>query len=232
MSDIFREVDEDIRQEKYRRLWDRFGPWVIGVAVLIVVGTGGYRGWLYWQETQSQSAGDKFFEAVRLSEAGKYEEAAALYGELDSAIGGYPALAKFRQATDLANSGQTDEALAAFDALSSESGLMDAMKDIAALRAGYLAVDTEDYTGVADRVERLTGDTGPFRGAARELLALSAWKNGDIETARQWISALEDDPETPTEISRRVALLADVIRANNGEAPADGEAKADSEGNN
>ena len=39
MSDIFREVDEDIRQEKYRRLWDRFGPWVLGVAVLIIVGS-------------------------------------------------------------------------------------------------------------------------------------------------------------------------------------------------
>ncbi len=58
MSDIFREVDEDIRHEKYRRLWDRFGSWVIAVAVLIVVGTGGYRGWLYWQDTQSQSAGE------------------------------------------------------------------------------------------------------------------------------------------------------------------------------
>ncbi|WP_299814559.1 tetratricopeptide repeat protein [uncultured Roseibium sp.] len=226
MSDIFREVDEDIRQEKYRRLWDRFGFWLIGVAVLIVVGTGGYRGWLYWQENQSQTAGDKFFEAVQMSEAGDFEGAAALYGELDSAIGGYPALAKFRRATDLANAGQTDEALAEFDALSNESSLSDALKDVAALRAGYLVVDTQDYASVADRVERLTGDTGPFRAAARELLALSAWKNGDIETAREWITALEEDPETPADLNRRVALLADVIRAENGDV------KADSEGNN
>ncbi|POF28817.1 tetratricopeptide repeat protein [Roseibium marinum] len=226
MSDIFREVDEDIRQEKYRRLWDRFGWWIIGVAVLIVVGTGGYRSWLYWQENQSQTAGDKFFEAVQMSEAGNFEAAAALYGELDSAIGGYPALARFREATDLANAGQTEEALAEFDALSAESGLTDALRDVAALRAGYLVVDMQDYASVADRVERLTGDTGPFRAAARELLALSAWKNGDIETARQWITALQEDPETPADLGRRVALLADVIRAKNGDV------KADSEGNN
>ncbi|PVB63376.1 tetratricopeptide repeat protein [Labrenzia sp. 011] len=226
MSDIFREVDEDIRQEKYRRLWDRFGLWIIGVAVLIVVGTGGYRGWLYWQETQSQTSGDMFFEAVQLSEAGKYDEAATLYDQLDSATGGYPALARFRKATDLANAGQTEEALAEFDALAAESGLMEGMKDVAALRAGYLVVDMEDYTSVADRVEGLTGDTGPFRAAARELLALSAWKNGDIETARQWIAAIEEDPETPVDLNRRVALLADVIRAKNGDT------NADSEGNN
>ncbi len=226
MSDIFREVDEDIRQEKYRRLWDRFGPWVLGVAVLIIVGTGGYRGWLYWQEQQSQSAGDTFFEAVRLSEAQNYEEAAALYGELDNALGGYPALAKLRQATDLSNSGKTEEALAEFDALSRDTSIMDALRDVAALRAAYLAVDTQGYGDIADRVEKLTGNTGPFRAAARELLALSAWKAGDIETARQWISALEDDAETPADVSRRVSILSDVIRSSNGEA------KADSEGNN
>ncbi len=226
MSDIFREVDEDIRQEKYRRLWDRLGPWVIGVAVLIVVGTGGYRGWLYLQEKQSQSAGDKFFEAVRLSEAENYQEAAALYGELETAIGGYPALARLRQATDLANAGKTAEALAEFDAIAADSNLMDAMRDVASIRAGYLAVDSEGYSAVADRVEPLTADTGPFRAAARELLALSAWKSGDVEEARKWLAALEEDPETPADVSRRTGLLADVIRSANG-APA-----ADSEGNN
>jgi hypothetical protein len=223
MSDIFREVDEDIRQEKYRRLWDRFGPWVIGVAVLIVIGTGGYRGWLYWQEQQSQSAGDRFFEAVRLSEDQNYQEAAAIYGELESSIGGYPALARLRQATDLANAGKSAEALAEFDGLSNDSSLMDALRDVAALRAGYLAVDLEDYTAVADRVERLTGDTGPFRAAARELLALSAWKNGDAATAQKWITALEEDQQTPVDVNRRVSLLADVIRAGDGSATTDGE---------
>jgi hypothetical protein len=218
MSDIFREVDEDIRQEKFRRLWTRFGPWVIGLAVLIVVGTGGYRGWLYWQEQRSQSAGDKFFEAVAFSEAGNYVDAATIYGELETAVGGYPAISRLRQATDLANEGKAEEALSQFDALSRDTSMAAALRDVATLRAGYIAVDREDYSSVADRVEKLTGDTGPFRAAARELLALSAWKNGDNKTAQQWISSLEDDQETPSDVSRRVALLADVIRAKSGSA--------------
>ncbi|MEM5584166.1 MULTISPECIES: tetratricopeptide repeat protein [unclassified Roseibium] len=226
MSDIFREVDEDIRQEKYRRLWDRFGFWVIGVAVLVIVGTGGYRGWLYWQEQQSQSAGDTFYDAVQLSEDGDYQEAAALYGDLEGAIGGYPALARFRLATDLANAGDTGEALAAFDALSRDSGLMEALRDIAALRAAYLAVDLEDYSAIADRVEKLTGETGPFRAAAREVLALSAWKDGNVDASRQWLAALEEDPETPAEISRRAAILRDLVRATNGAAEAASEGTA------
>ncbi|WP_269582631.1 tetratricopeptide repeat protein [Roseibium sp. Sym1] len=234
MSDIFREVDEDIRQEKYRRLWDRFGPWVIGVAVLIVIGTGGYRGWLYWQEQQSQSAGDTFFDAIQLSEEGNYQEAAALYGELESAVGGYPALAQLRRATDLANAGETGDALAEFDALSRDSGQLEAVRDMAALRAAYLAVDTEGYAAIADRVERLTGETSPFRSAARELLALSAWKDGNVDMLRQWLTALEEDAETPVDVTRRVAILRDLIRSREGEAVQDSSAasQADSEGSN
>lgn len=223
MSDIFREVDEDIRQEKYRRLWNKFGLWIIAFAVLIVIGTIGYRTWLYWQEVQSQEAGDTFFDAVELSENRQYQEAAELYGSLEGSVGGYPALAKLRMATDLANSGQSQEALEAFDQLSRDGSLMEAMRNVASLRAGYIAVDFEDYSAVADRVESLTGDTGPFRAAARELLALSAWKNGDYETAQTWISALENDPETPGDVSNRASLLRDVIRASSGDSVTAGE---------
>lgn len=221
MSDIFREVDEDIRHEKYRRLWDRFGPWVIGVAVLIVVGTGGYRGWMYWQEQNAQQAGDTFLEAVSLSEAGNYDEAEKMFAKLDNATGGYPALARMRSATDLANAGNITEAVAAFDALSRDSAVLESLRDIAALRAAFLAVDTEEYSAIADRVEGLSGADNAFRAAAREILALSAWKSGDIETARRWISDLDADQETPADVSRRVGLLNDVIRAKYGDAPSE-----------
>jgi len=221
MSDIFREVDEDIRQEKYRRLWDRFGPLVIAVAVLIVVGTGGYRGWLYWQESQAQQAGDTFLEAVSLSDAGNYEEADRLFAELQDAAGGYPALSRMRIATDLANSGKINEAVDEFDALSRDSAVAEPLREIAALRAAFLAVDSQDYSAIADRVEGLTGADNPFRAGAREVLALSAWKAGDIETARRWIAELDADQETPSDVSRRVGLLNDVIRARHGEAPSE-----------
>ncbi|WP_346897830.1 tetratricopeptide repeat protein [uncultured Roseibium sp.] len=221
MSDIFREVDEDIRHEKYRRLWDRFGPWVIGVAVLIVVGTGGYRGWLYWHEQNAQQAGDTFLEAVSLSEAGNYDEAEKMFATLNDATGGYPALARMRSATDLGNAGNITEAVAAFDALSRDSAVPEPLRDIAALRAAFLAVDTQEYSAIADRVEGLSGADSAFRAAAREVLALSAWKSGDIDTARRWISDLDADQETPADVSRRVGLLNDVIRAKYGDAPSE-----------
>ena len=72
MTDIFKEVDEDLRREQFRKLWDRFGPYVIGLAILIVVATAGIRGWDYWQEKQAQATGDRFLAALDLANQGKH----------------------------------------------------------------------------------------------------------------------------------------------------------------
>lgn len=218
MSDIFREVDEDIRHEKYHRLWKRFGPWLLVVAVLIVFGTGGYRGWLYWQEGASQKAGDMFFDAVNLSEEGNFAAAEEKFAELNTSTGGYPALARLRAATAMAQSDRAEEALVAFDEIARDGSVARTLQDIALLRAGYIAADLEDYAAVAERVEGLSAPGAPFRAAAREILAVSAWKSGDLDKAQQWITALEEDAETPAEISRRVALLQDVIQSTQGSA--------------
>lgn len=221
MSDIFREVDEDIRQERYRRLWDRFGPWVILLAALIVVGTAGYRGWDYYRQTQADAAGTTFQQAVAAAEAGNLDEARELLDSLSDAAGGYPELARMRAAGVLAQQGSSEDALAAFDALSRDTSLDKTLRDVAALRAAYIAADTADYAAVADRAEPLTGDANPFRASAREILAVAAWKAGDVDRARDWLDALNDDTETPTDVSRRVALLNDLILAAHGEAMPD-----------
>ncbi|MXN64440.1 tetratricopeptide repeat protein [Stappia sp. GBMRC 2046] len=216
MSDIFREVDEEIRRERYKSLWDRFGPYVIGVAVLIVVATAGYRGWQYWQATAAQEAGDRFIQAISLSDEDQQQEAIAQLNGLSDATGGYPLLSRMRKATDLALSGQKEEALAEFDAVAADSSNDPVYRDLAALRGGYIAMELEDYAGVADRLEKLTGDTNPWRFLAREALAFSAWKNGDNAGARKWLEGVVDAEGVPAEVGSRASLLLDLLNASEG----------------
>lgn len=212
MSDIFREVDEDIRHEKFRRLWDRLGVWVIILAVAIVAGTAGYRGWLYWQGQQSMKAGDAYLEAVRLAQDGKAEEAEAAFAAMGSATGGYPVLAKFRLAESLAASGKADEAVAAYDALAADSSVEAVLRGLAAVRAGYIALDTADLAALKARLEPLTDENNSWRFAAREILAFAAWSAGDMDAAIAYASQITDDAAAPREIGARVSILTKVIR--------------------
>ena len=36
MSDIFHEVDEEVRREQLKKLWDRYGNYVVAAAFLLV----------------------------------------------------------------------------------------------------------------------------------------------------------------------------------------------------
>ena len=87
-----------------------------------------------------------------------------------------------------------------------------AMQDLAALRAGFLLVDGSSYARMRARLEPLTGPERAFRYSARELLALSAWKEGDISAARQWTDMIIGDPQTPAGARSRAEVLSELDR--------------------
>jgi len=45
VSDIFREVDEEVRRDQFKKLWERYGIFFIALAVLFVAAVGGWRGY-------------------------------------------------------------------------------------------------------------------------------------------------------------------------------------------
>ncbi len=82
---------------------------------------------------------------------------------------------------------------------------------MAALRAGFLLVDTASYGDMRARLEPLTGPERVFRHSARELLALSAWKAGDMSAAHQWADMIMTDPQTPAGTRSRIQVLSELL---------------------
>ena len=103
MSDIFREVDEEVRRERLTQLWNRYGSLLIAACVLLVAAVGGWRGYEWWQTKKAAEAGAQFEAAIALSDQGKHKEAEEAFAKLSA--GGpanYRMLAKFREATEQA----------------------------------------------------------------------------------------------------------------------------------
>ncbi|WP_421723249.1 tetratricopeptide repeat protein [Bauldia sp.] len=218
MSDIFREVDEDIRRERYKQLWDRFGGYLIALAVLIVVATAGYRGWVYWQTSQAESTGDRFVAAITLAEEGRHDEAiAALSGIAEDGSGGYPILAAFRAAGEKAAAGNTDGALADYDALASQSGLPPLIGDMARLRAALLLSDRASAAELSSRIGDLAQTGNPWRHNAREILGFAAFRENDLTTARQYFTEIADDQETGQGARARAEVMLSLIASRQGE---------------
>ena len=213
MSDIFQEVDEEVRRERLNRLWQQYGNYAIAACVLVVVAVAGWRGYDWWQTRKAAEAGAAFESAVMLAEAGKHQEADAAFAKLAvDGTAGYRVLARLREAAELA---QTDKnaAVKTYDEIAGDRSAGQVMQDLAAVRSGFLLVDTAPYSEIRARLEPLTAADRTFRHTARELLALSAWKAGDMTAARQWADMIITDPQSPAGTRSRAEVLSELIAA-------------------
>ena len=218
MADIFHEVDEEVRRERLQKLWDRYSIYIIGLAVLIVAAIGAWRGYEYWEAKKAAAAGAAFESALSLSEAGKHAEAEAAFAKVATeAPAGYRILARLRAAAELAQTKRAD-AVKAYDELAADTSLGATLQDLAAVRAGMLMVDSAPLSDMRRRLDPVAEPGHTFRHSARELLALSAWRNRDFTAARRYIDMIATDAETPPGTRARADVLSALIAADAGKS--------------
>jgi len=207
VSDIFDEVDEEVRREQIKKLWERYGNLVVALAVLIVAGVAGWRGYDYWQNKRAAETGAQFTAAALLAEQGKHEEAEKAFAKVAAeGSAGYRVLARLREAAELA-ARDPKAAVAAYDDIAASASTGQPLKDFAAVRAAMLLVDSAPLAEINRRLEPISAAGAPFRHSARELLAFASWKAGDLVAVRKWSKLVGDDQETPPALRQRVQIL-------------------------
>ncbi len=99
MTDIFQEVDEEVRRDKAAEFWRKYQNYIIGAALLVVLASAGFRYWQYEKEKAAQAAGDQLQAAIAAFDAGKPNEAFGGLAKLAAeAPGGYRILAQMTEA--------------------------------------------------------------------------------------------------------------------------------------
>jgi hypothetical protein len=207
VSELFDEVDEEVRREQLKRLWDRYSLHIIAAALLIIAAVGGWRGYEYLEAQKAAEAGAAFDAAVELSDQGKHAEAEAAFDKLAaSAPLGYRVLARLRGAAEVAIRDPKAGAKI-YDDIAADRSVGTEQQDLARIRAAGLLLDTESYPNMVQRLEAATKPDSTFRHTARELLALSAWRANDTAAARQWLDLIANDGDTPSALRMRAEAL-------------------------
>jgi len=207
MADIFHEIDEDLRRERFSRLWSRFGVYLIALAVLIVVAVAGWRGYEWWRVQQEEASGARFENALRLGDEGRHAEAEAAFTAIEAdGTSGYRLLSRFRAATELSGTDPT-AAVAEFDAIAADGSINPLMRDVARIRAAMLLVDTAPVSEIETRMTPLDTPEGNFRHSARELIGLSQYRAGDAEAAAATFAKIVADGQVPPGLRQRAELI-------------------------
>jgi hypothetical protein len=207
VSELFDEVDEDVRRDQLKKLWEQYSIFIIAGALLIIASVGGWRGYEYVEARKAAEAGAAFDKAVELSEASKHTEAEAAFADLAArGPAGYRVLARLRMATEVA-SRDAPAAAKLFDEIAADRSVGVAAQDLARIRAAQLLLETATYPNMKERLEAAAAPGATFRHTARELLALSAWRANDAAATRQWLDLIANDGETPPSLRSRAEAL-------------------------
>lgn len=207
MSELFDEVDEEVRREQLKKLWDKYSIYIIALAVVIIAGVGGWRGYQYLEAKKAAEAGATFDRAAELADQNKHAEAEAAFADLAAkAPAGYRILARLRMAAEVA---ARDKPAAArmYDEIAADASVAAPERDLARIRAAQLLLETTTYPNMLQRLEPAAGKDGAFRHSARELLALSAWRANDAAATRQWLDMIANDGDTPPGLRSRAEAL-------------------------
>jgi len=211
VSDIFREIDEELRRDNLLKLWSRYGRYIIAIAVFALVVAGGFVAWRDHQLSERRAQSTRYAGALILAREGKEADAVKVFAAIAHEGGGYAILAAFEEAALLAKSGDREAAVAAYDRIAAASEFDSDLRGLAVLLSVMQRMPEADAQTTIDRLAPLTASGNPWRPSAIELTALARLKLQDKSGALALFKSLADDPATPQSLRARAAEMATAL---------------------
>jgi hypothetical protein len=210
---LLREIDEDLRRERYALLWKRYGWVVVTILVALVLGVAGYEAWRNYEQRVHAGSSEQFAAAAALADPAA---AAGAFGKLaEEAPRGYEILARLREAAMHVEKGDYPAAVSVYDKLAGEtddplySDLAVILKVMAEMR-----IAEAPAARLAEQLAPLTAPDRPWQYSAKELSAHLALRSGETEKARELLTGLSDDVRAPEGIRTRAEeMLLEIGRA-------------------
>lgn len=214
MADIFREVDEDLRQQQFQSLWRKYGKFLIAALVILVIAVAGIVGWRHYWQSKNEADSIRFGAAFELLSKNKTVEAAKAFADIQATgTPGYAYLAGLQSAQAEVNLGHPDKAVAIYNTLASHKLKDPFLADYASLLAIMYSVDTGLTPDMTKRLAALAEEGKPWSLVARQLQAVAAYKAGRADEARDILASISEDVEAPQTVRDRAQELASVIGA-------------------
>ena len=204
---LLREIDEDLRQEKYAKLWKQYGAHVIAAAFLLVAGVAGYQGWRQYDINNREALGERFADAMGQAREDGQAEATKAFSGLAREGGGYSVLARLQEAALLAAGKERAAAAAIYRELADDSGVDAVYRDLAVVLGVLQELEGGDSSTLTLRLAPLTADANPWRHSAREISAVLALRTGDREKAVEMFTGLAKDASAPEGIRARAGEM-------------------------
>ncbi len=216
MPDLLDEIKEDISKEKYSLIWQKYGNYIIGAAIAILIITGAAVAGKNYMNSRNAAYNDALYEASiakQVDAIKKYDDIIA------SANSTYQAIAALRKAAILLNDAKTEDALTVYKKIIEKSGTPKEFKDLAKLLysavSNNIAAENKAYKdeNTATYLAQNMTDNSIFKYSALEISAFQEIRNNNYTKAKDIFAKLEESTDAPVNIKKRAKEMLDVINS-------------------
>lgn len=199
LADIFQEIDEELRRDRWEILWQKYGKYLVGCAVAIVAGTAAWVGWQNYQLQQNLAVTTAMHTALAAAQAGQSKQAIEAFASVtEEGNDRQVTLALLQEAALRAKNDDVESARGIYQSVRENSALAEPYRAIATIRAVELDLDTGDAAAMLGWLSPLSGDTSEWRFIAWELSAYLENRAGNPAAAKTLLERLRDDQDSST----------------------------------
>ncbi len=216
MSDIIDEIKDDLKEERYAHLWNRYGNFAIGAAIGVVVITAAVVWFSGKREGTQAEQGARYYEiSYNVNNEQKEETLSALEEMYRQDQSNFSVLAGLKKARLLSRDGREEEASALYRDISDNSDAPKEMRALASLFYVSYKVNGEikslDEDDINERLTNLVENPSPWQFLAKEQQALLALRLGDKEKASALFEEIANDFTAPASLRERAQIIAQSI---------------------
>ena len=219
MTDLFEEVEEQLRSDRYRELARKALPWVLALAAVALAAALGGWGWQQYRLQVTNKASEAYNAAMEAQAQGNTAQAVKLLNDAAGAGSrAYKSLALMQlAAAKLASGSPADakQAVSLFDQAASAAP-DDILGDAARLKSALAILDTAPFVEVEGRLAPLMKEGHPYRVQAREALAFAKLIKGDDKGARSDFVFIQSSLDAPDSARQRAGAAISLIDSGSG----------------
>ncbi len=216
---LIEEVDAEVKAEQVKKFLTRYGNWIAGFLLAIIVATAGGNTYMSMRVQDQEKDSEQLITLLDkdLDKVSGDEAKATILelGKLATAGSGegHRVAASLGEAGSYFKQGNTDAGLKALQTLSNDGSVKPLYRDYAKLLSIRARADKDDAQKLMDEMKPLLDEKNPWRISALELSAVLYAKLGQKDKAIEQLNKMVIDPEASSAVVERAKLLARVYKA-------------------
>lgn len=209
---FIREIDEELKNEKLKKIWDKYGLFIIIFIIAAISAAVSFETFKSWNEKRNQEFSDTYAYALNLQNQGRYAEAMEVLDKLQKSKKAiYSDIAEIQMANIMVEQNKIEEAIAVLENVVKDKDFNPQMKEIATIKLASYKLDYAPSEEIQEMLAPLVRQNGVWTNIAKEMLAMLAVRDGDLDRAKTLYQEISVAANTPESLKARAQDMLNVI---------------------